>query len=83
MNQPRSLSAATLGALGVVYGDIGTSPLYALREATAVAGGTADVNAMLAAFFADYAALRRYLVDEGFLARAEGAYWRTGGSVDL
>jgi hypothetical protein len=43
----------------------------------------ADVNAMLAAFFADYAALRRYLVDEGFLARAEGAYWRTGGSVDL
>jgi len=26
------LSALTLGALGVVYGDIGTSPLYALRE---------------------------------------------------
>jgi KUP system potassium uptake protein len=25
-------SAATLGALGVVYGDIGTSPLYALKE---------------------------------------------------
>ena len=42
-----------------------------------------DVNAMLAAFFADYAALRRYLVDEGFLARSEGSYWRTGGSVDL
>ena len=32
MNNPRSLSAATLGALGVVYGDIGTSPLYTLRE---------------------------------------------------
>ncbi len=47
MNQPRSLSAATLGALGVVYGDIGTSPLYALREATAVAGGASDVTAML------------------------------------
>jgi KUP system potassium uptake protein len=47
MNQSRPLSAATLGALGVVYGDIGTSPLYALREATAVAGGAADVNAML------------------------------------
>jgi KUP system potassium uptake protein len=46
MNQSRSLSAATLGALGVVYGDIGTSPLYALREATAVAGGAADVTAM-------------------------------------
>ncbi|HUS19958.1 MAG TPA: potassium transporter Kup [Terriglobales bacterium] len=27
------LYALTLGALGVVYGDIGTSPLYALREA--------------------------------------------------
>jgi K+ transporter len=25
--------AATLGALGVVFGDIGTSPLYALKEA--------------------------------------------------
>lgn len=28
----RSLSAATLAAIGVVYGDIGTSPLYTLRE---------------------------------------------------
>ena len=27
-----SLAALALGALGVVYGDIGTSPLYALRE---------------------------------------------------
>ena len=29
----RYLAALSLGALGVVYGDIGTSPLYALREA--------------------------------------------------
>ena len=28
----RRLRVLTLGALGVVYGDIGTSPLYALRE---------------------------------------------------
>ncbi|MCW3780300.1 potassium transporter Kup [Defluviimonas salinarum] len=28
----RSLATLTLGAIGVVYGDIGTSPLYALRE---------------------------------------------------
>jgi KUP system potassium uptake protein len=28
----RSLAALSLGALGIVYGDIGTSPLYALRE---------------------------------------------------
>jgi len=26
------LGAMTLGALGVVYGDIGTSPLYTLHE---------------------------------------------------
>ncbi len=30
--QKSPLAALTLGALGVVYGDIGTSPLYALRE---------------------------------------------------
>ncbi|HHX0693538.1 TPA: KUP/HAK/KT family potassium transporter, partial [Yersinia enterocolitica] len=28
----QSLSAVTLAAIGVVYGDIGTSPLYTLRE---------------------------------------------------
>jgi len=30
-----------LGSIGVVYGDIGTSPIYALREAMTAAGGTA------------------------------------------
>src|ERR1051326_8245773 len=29
----------TLAALGVVYGDIGTSPLYAVRESALAAGG--------------------------------------------
>jgi KUP system potassium uptake protein len=29
---PRALLPATLTAIGVVYGDIGTSPLYAMRE---------------------------------------------------
>ena len=29
-----------LGSIGVVYGDIGTSPLYALREAVVAASGT-------------------------------------------
>jgi KUP system potassium uptake protein len=33
--------ALMLGSIGVVYGDIGTSPLYALREAVIAAGGTA------------------------------------------
>ncbi len=31
--------ALTLGALGVVYGDIGTSPLYSVRECFHIAGG--------------------------------------------
>ena len=40
----------TLGSIGVVYGDIGTSPLYALREAVLAAvgtGGTATSDAVL------------------------------------
>jgi hypothetical protein len=38
-----------------------------------------DVNFTLQLFHADYAALRRYMVDEGLLTRAEGVYWRSGG----
>jgi KUP system potassium uptake protein len=40
---------ATIGALGVVYGDIGTSPLYALKEAARAAanGGTPSESAIL------------------------------------
>ncbi|TWG49615.1 potassium transporter Kup [Aminobacter sp. J44] len=34
-----STAALTLGALGVVYGDIGTSPIYAFREAVRAAAG--------------------------------------------
>jgi hypothetical protein len=30
----------------------------------------------------DVAVLRRHLVDEGFLSREAGVYWRSGGSVD-
>lgn len=32
-HQPIGLFGLTIGALGVVFGDIGTSPLYAIREA--------------------------------------------------
>src|SRR5262249_33400803 len=41
--------ALTSGSVGVVYGDIGTSPLYALREAVnaASAGGTVTRAAVL------------------------------------
>lgn len=41
-----------------------------------------QVNFTLQLFHPDYAALRRHLVDEGFLTRADGVYWRTGGRVD-
>ena len=34
-----SLAALILGALGVVFGDIGTSPLYTLKECLIAAGG--------------------------------------------
>ncbi|GAA3022320.1 DUF2087 domain-containing protein [Streptosporangium longisporum] len=41
-----------------------------------------DVNVALRAFHDDYAALRRYLVDEGMLSRENNVYWRSGGSVE-
>src|SRR2546430_16834164 len=34
-----SFWALTLGSIGVVYGDIGTSPLYAMRESVVAAVG--------------------------------------------
>jgi hypothetical protein len=39
------------------------------------------VSQFLGIIYADFAALRRYLVDEGFMSRADGEYWRSGGSV--
>jgi hypothetical protein len=42
-----------------------------------------EVNVIVGRFHNDYASLRRYLVDEGFLAREHGVYWRTGGRVDV
>jgi hypothetical protein len=53
----------------------------------------AEVNQTLGAWYPDYAALRRYLVDEGFLRRGDERdptggrslklYWRAGGSFDV
>jgi KUP system potassium uptake protein len=37
--RPRYLLLASVGALGIVYGDIGTSPLYAFRESFLASGG--------------------------------------------
>ncbi len=40
-----------------------------------------EVNRRLAIIHSDYAALRRYLVDEELLDREGGEYWRIGGTV--
>lgn len=42
-----------------------------------------EVNSVLQTFHPDYAALRRFMVDEGFLSRADGSYWRSGGRVEV
>ena len=38
-----------------------------------------EVMLTLEEFADDATSLRRYLIDEGFLTRREGVYWRTGG----
>jgi hypothetical protein len=39
------------------------------------------VSQFLGEIYGDHAALRRYLVDEQFLSRSGGQYWRSGGTV--
>ena len=41
----------------------------------------AMVNLICGRWYADTAALRRYLVDDDLLDRADGEYWRSGGRV--
>ena len=36
-----------------------------------------------ARFHPDYAALRRYLVENGFMTREDSVYWRSGGTFDV
>ena len=51
----QGLAALTLGAIGVVYGDIGTSPLYTVKEifspATGVALNAANLIGAVSAIF--------------------------------
>ncbi len=42
-----------------------------------------DVNLIVGRFNRDWAALRRYLVDEGFMERRDAFYWRAGGTFDV
>jgi KUP system potassium uptake protein len=46
----RTFWALTFGSIGVVYGDIGTSPLYALRVAVRAAGGEHGIVTQAAVF---------------------------------
>lgn len=43
----------------------------------------ATVNTVLKRHHPDYASLRRYLVDEGFMERGHGLYWRSGGTFEV
>lgn len=42
-----------------------------------------EVDAILKEIHPDHAALRRYLVDDGFLTRADDVYWRSGGTFEV
>ncbi len=75
MDQPnKKLSALTIGAIGIVFGDIGTSPLYAMRESFAPRYGIpiteTSVMGILSVMFWAMAALVavKYLV---FMMRAD------------
>src|SRR5258708_5748821 len=72
------LAALTLAALGVVYGDIGTSPLYAFKEAFSGSHGLplneANVLAVLSVMF-----LSRLL--RGRRGSARGSHGRSRSPV--
>ena len=42
-----------------------------------------DVNEIIGRVHPDYAALRRHLVDDEFLHRRDGFYWRAGGTFEV
>jgi KUP system potassium uptake protein len=44
LSERRDFWALTFGSIGVVYGDIGTSPLYALRESVLATGGLSEAT---------------------------------------
>jgi hypothetical protein len=43
----------------------------------------AEVNETLQRFHPDFAALRRYLVENGFMTREDNRYWRSGGTFEV
>lgn len=72
----QSLPALTLAAIGVVYGDIGTSPLYTLREClSGQFGFGVERDAVFWLFVADFLAVNLYRIDKyiTFVMRADNA----------
>lgn len=45
--------------------------------------GWREVDAILKAIHPDHAALRRLLVEDGFLTRENDVYWRSGGTFEV
>ncbi len=45
--------------------------------------GWREVDALLKEIHPDHAALRRYLVEDGFLTRENDVYWRSGGTFEV
>jgi hypothetical protein len=43
----------------------------------------AEVNRIIGRRHEDYAALRRFLVDEELMQRSDGVYWRTGSVANV
>jgi KUP system potassium uptake protein len=80
----RRLAPTLVGALGIVYGDIGTSPLYAFKESLNAAGGeaaqVAEILGVLSLIFWSLAVLvsLKYVV---LLLRADNA--GEGGILSL
>ncbi len=74
------------GAVQVLEGDPGFKRLVVLDHLAqvfepGVRYPEQEVGVLLRAFHPDHASLRRHLVDEGFLSRADGVYWRSGGTL--
>jgi hypothetical protein len=44
---------------------------------------TEELRKVCAGGEVDHVTVRRYLVDEGLLDRADGRYWRSGGPVEV
>lgn len=57
--------------------------LIAQRFIPGVRYTEAEVNRELMSLHDDYVALRRGLIDHQLMDRADGDYWRSGGTVDL